>query len=95
MPKVFFCADNVLVSSSVISVGLSEFPLTDLQGVRSRRVRALFGDSYEVILAHRLLREVMLLRHRNAYFVFQLVKAIEAALEELPAESSEQQALWA
>jgi hypothetical protein len=80
MPKIFFCADDVLVSSDAVSAGGCEFPLSELRGVCSRRASALFGESYEVILSHRLLREVSLLRHRNAYFVFQLVKAIESAL---------------
>jgi hypothetical protein len=95
MPKIFFCADDVLVSSEAITAGDCEFPLNDLRGVRSRRVRTLFGDSYEILLAHWLLREVPLLRHRNAYFVFQLVKAIEAALASQRASESSREALSA
>jgi hypothetical protein len=80
--RIFFRAENVKVSSHAVTVGGGAFPIEELSGVRGRRVGRWFWESYEVILSRRVGEDVRVLRHRNAYFAFQLVRAIEAALVE-------------
>jgi len=80
MGQVFFCAENVIVSSEAITVDGRSSALTDLRGVRARRIRRWLLPSYEVVLARVHEKEVVLLRHRDCYFTFQLVRAIESAL---------------
>jgi hypothetical protein len=80
--RVFFCAENVTVSSQTVTAGQMVFPIQDLCGARTRRVGRWFWEAHEVIVELRYKDEVILLKHRNAYFAYQLVRAIESALSE-------------
>ena len=80
--RIFFCAENVRVSSDAVTVDGRAFPLRELDGARTRRIGRWFWECHEVILSTRRKEEILLLRHRNAYFSYQLARAIEAAVAE-------------
>jgi len=94
--RVYFAAENVIVSSAAVSVGRHIYLLRDLAGARSERIRfrwwrvatiAAAWQPYTVFLRTRGGREFRVLRHRNAYFTFQMTHAIQAALENREPES--------
>jgi hypothetical protein len=84
--RVFFHAENVMVSSEAVTIGTQVYPIRQLVDARSRRTRHWLREVFELILTHEANHEVAALRHRNGYFIFQLVHAIHAALEARRAE---------
>jgi len=78
--RVFFHAENVIVSSLAVTVGNKSYAVAEVSSARSRRIRRWFRDSFELRLTLRDRGEETVLTHRNGYFVFQLVNAIESAL---------------
>jgi hypothetical protein len=80
--RVFFHAEDVIVSSEAVTVGATRYPIQKLIDARSRHTRRWFREFFELVLIHGAAEEVTVLRHRNGYFIFQLVHAIHAALED-------------
>lgn len=83
--RVFFRDDCATVTSTGLSVGKQIYPLTDILGARCLRRYSLllpwpFRPFALVITTSTGDWEV--LRHRNPYVLFQLVKALETALRE-------------
>jgi hypothetical protein len=83
--RVFFRDGCATVTSAGLSVGQRVYPLAEIIAARCLRRRFLFlpwlfRPFALVITTSTGDWEVM--RHRNAYVIFQLVKAIETALRE-------------
>lgn len=70
-----------MVSSEAVTIGPGRYPIEELIDARSRRTRRWFREYFELVLTRGAAEEVVVLRHRNSYFIFQLVHAIHAALD--------------
>ena len=85
--RVYFCADNVSVSGDCVAVGPRVFPITDILAARCERVRLrwlwpLPVYCFALVLTMVIGHEVRPVRRRNAYFVFQLVNAVQSAIDD-------------
>ena len=82
--RLFFRAEDIVVNSTAISVGNNSYDLKEWSGVRSERAAVKWlhwlRGPYRVLLIDAAGNETEILHHRNAYFVFQLVHAIQTAL---------------
>lgn len=66
-------------------VGTSVYALRDIRsarGLRRKSLLSIFNWQSYVLLITTAEGEREILRHRNGYFIFQLAKAIEAAVRE-------------
>jgi hypothetical protein len=85
-PRIFFRTDDIVVTATTISVGGTSYELKDWCSVRSERasgrknILQWLRGPYVVLLSDAAGKETPIAHHRNAYFVFQLVHAIETAL---------------
>jgi hypothetical protein len=83
--RIYFHSEDICVSGSAITVGRQAQPISELVEARCQRVRVRWLWPFPVY-CHALIvvtlsgDEVVLTRRRNAYFIFQLVNAIQAAL---------------
>ena len=83
--RVFFRDDCATVTSTGLSIGTGLFLLTEIVSVRCMRRSALFLPwpfrPFALVITTST-GDWEVLRHRNPYVLFQLVKAIETALRE-------------
>lgn len=86
--RVFFRAGDIVVSSTMITVGRHTYFVKDWSAVRSERAHGRLAllhwlrGPYRVLLATAGGEETEIAHHRNAYFVFQLVNAIQSAMHQ-------------
>lgn len=87
--KIYFCNEETVVSGVAITTPKGAFALSEIAVVRTERLRpAWLGplgvvfERYALVLTDHAGRERCALRHRNAYFVFQLMHAVEAAIQD-------------
>lgn len=83
--RVFFRDDCATVTSAGLSVGKRVYPLAEIMSARCLRRRSLFLPwpfrPFALVITTST-GDWEVVRHRNAYVIFQLVKAIETALRE-------------
>ena len=82
--RIFFRNEEVTVSSTEVVIGQTTFRIGDILSVRGARVRVrlLPVTRYTLLISTAADGEMERLRHREAYFIFQLVNAIQAAMAE-------------
>ena len=83
--RIFFRDKCASVTSNEVVVGKAVYPMGEIRsarGLRRRSVLNLVGLHQYVLLIATASGEREVLRHRNGYLIFQLAKAIEAALRE-------------
>ena len=83
--RIFFRDECGRVTSTELVVGESLYPMAEILSARGSRHRSFLhflGFQQYRLLITTASGEHEVLRHRNAYLVFQLAKAIETALRE-------------
>lgn len=94
MPRrIFFRDECASVTSTELVIGTSVYPLADIlfaRGFRRRGFLSLLHLHQYALLITTVSGEREVFRHRNGYLVFQLAKAIETGLRELPSHSGGQ-----
>ncbi len=83
--RIFFRDECGSVTSTELVIGKSVYAMKEIQsarGLRRRRFLSLLSLQQYVLLITTAAGEQEVLRHRNGYLVFQMAKAIEAALRE-------------
>jgi hypothetical protein len=83
--RIFFRDECASVTSGEVAIGKAVYPMEKIHSARALRRRSvlnLVGLHQYVLLITTASGEREVLRHRNGYLIFQLAKAIEAALRE-------------
>jgi hypothetical protein len=100
--RVYFCSRDITVSAVALTTGDGAFPLDDIAGVRTQRVRpswmgplGVFLERYLLILRTRGGGEIVALCRRNGYFIWKLAHAIEAAIGDAPWTQRSAGTAWA
>ena len=83
--RIFFRENCAIVTSTEVTIGKNVYSMEEIRSARGLRQRSLLnlvGFHRYVLLLTTASGEGEVLRHRNGYLIFQLAKAIEAALRE-------------
>lgn len=96
--RFFFFADSVSVTRDEVSVGNQIYPVTHITEARCQRQRIRWlwpfpVHTFALMLVTTEGEHIRALTTRNAYFMFQLVNAIQAAMAE--AAEPQHEADWA